>query len=117
MLRIDADSGGDRNHMSNSIDMSSLDIEYDSDTETYCVHFDPAECEPSTAVVLAVAAVTETDPLDLASLNDCLNPDCLDGLFAPKQDGTARTGGHVTVPFADHEVTVHSDGAVVLDPH
>jgi len=103
--------------MPNSIDMYSLDLEHDSDTGTYRFQFDPTECEPSTAVVLAVAAVTETDPMDMASLNDCLDPGCLDRLFAPKQDGTARTGGQVTVAFAGHDVTVHSDGTVVLDPH
>lgn len=107
------------NRMSDSVDTSSLDLdlEYDSDTGTYRVHFDSTGYKPSTSVVLAVAAVTETDPLELASLNDCLDPECLDGLFAPKHDGTARTGGHLTVTFADHDVTVHSDGTVVLDPH
>lgn len=81
------------------------------------VHFDPAEREPSTVVVLAVADATETDALDLASLNDSIDPDCLDRLFEPKQDGTPREGGHVTFPFAGHHVTVHSAGKVVLDPH
>lgn len=103
--------------MSNIIDTSSLDIEYDSDTETYRGHFDFTECEPSTAVVLTVSAVTETDPLHLGPLNDCLDPECLDRLFAPREDGTARTGGHVTVTFAGHDVTVHSSGTVVLAPH
>lgn len=81
------------------------------------VHFDPAERKPSTVVVLAVAGANGTDALDMASLNDIIDPDCLDGLFEPKRDGTPREGGHVTFPFAGHRVTVHSDGEVVLDPH
>lgn len=90
--------------------------EYDPDTGTYRVHFDSAESTPSTAVVLAVAAVTDTDPLDVETLNDRVDPGCLDGLFAPKQDGTPRAAGQVTFPFADHEVTVHSDGTILLVP-
>lgn len=102
--------------MSHSRDIPAFSPEYDPDTGTYEVHFDPTEYAPSTAVVLAVAAVTETDPLELEMLNDCVDPECLDGLFGPKQDGTPRTGGHVTFSFADHEVTVHSDGTVRLAP-
>lgn len=103
--------------MSNSSDLPAISPEYDAETGTYRIDFDPTERTPSTVVVLAVAAVTETDPVDLAVLNDSIDPDCLNGLFAPKRDGTSRRGGHVTFPFADHDVTVHSDGPVVLDPH
>lgn len=103
--------------MSNLIDMSALDIEYNSETGTYQMHFSSTDYSSSTAVVLAVAAVTETDPLDLGSLNDRLDPECLDGLFAPQQYGTPRAEGQVTFQFSGYEVTVHSDGVVVLDPH
>lgn len=106
-------SGGDMTH---SHDTLAVSPEYDPATGTYQVDYNSTEYTPSTAVVLAVAAVTETDPLDVAPLNDCVDPGCLDGLFASKQDGTPRAVGQVTFPFADHDVTVHSDGTVVLVP-
>lgn len=102
--------------MSNSNDLPALSLEYDPDTETYRGHFDPTERKPSTVVVLAVATVTETDPLDVEPLNDCLDPDRFDGLFAPTHDGTPRTGGQVTFSYAGYEVTVDSAGEVILAP-
>lgn len=95
-----------------------LDIrpEYDSGTETYRVQFDTIEYDLSTVIVLAVGAVSDRDPLALPALNDCLDPGCLDGLFAPKENGTPRTGGRVGFPFAGYDVTVYSEGMIVLDP-
>lgn len=95
-----------------------LDIspEYDADSGTYVVRFDSDEYELSTMVVLAVAAVSGRDPLTLPALNDCLDPTCLDGLFAPKENGTPRTGGCVTFEYIGYEVTADSRGEVVLDP-
>lgn len=98
-------------------EMPTLNPEYDSERGLYRVTFDPAEDNPSTVAVLAVAAVTEREPVTLEPLNDTVDPECLDELFAPKQDDTPRTGGEATFPFADHDVTVHSDGTIVLDPH
>lgn len=95
-----------------------LDIrpEYDAESGTYRVRFDSDEYELSTVVVLAVAAVSGSDPLTLPALNDCLDPTCLDGLFAPKENGTPRTGGRVTFTYIGYELTVDSSGEVVLDP-
>lgn len=102
--------------MAHPPDTQAFKPEYDSDTGTYRVDFDPTERRPSTVVVLAVAAVTETDPLDQAGLHELIDPECLDGLFTPPRDGTPRTDGHVTFSFAGYEVTVDSAGEVVLAP-
>lgn len=103
--------------MPDSTETQPFSPEYDPDTGTYRVDFDPTECMPSTVVVLAVAAVTESDPPELAVLNERIDPDCLNRLFGPTQGGTPRTDGHVLFPFAGYEVTVHSDGEVILAPH
>lgn len=103
-------------YMIDSAESLAVNPEYNPATGTHHVHFDSAECMPSTAVVLAVAAVTETKLLDMAPLNDCVDPEYLDGLFAPKQDGTPRAAGHVTFLFAGYEVTVDSTGEVILTP-
>lgn len=55
--------------MTQSHDTLPVSPEYDPATRTYQIHLDSAECPPSTAVVLALAAVTETDPLDMAPLD------------------------------------------------
>lgn len=96
--------------------VATLRPEYDPETETYRVDFDETEWKPSTVVVLAIAAVTDSDAREVETLNDRIDPDCLDGIFAPRKDGTPRGEGRLTFPFAEHEVTVHGDGVVVLDP-
>lgn len=104
--------------MATSIGSLDIDPEHDPDAGTYRVQFDSSEYKASTVVVLALAAVTDTDTeiLTRPVLNACLDPDSLDGLFAPQAGGTRRSGGRVTFPIAGYDVTVHSDGWVVLDP-
>lgn len=102
--------------MTNSNQIPALSTEYDYEEGTYRVEYDETDWKPSTVVVLAIADVKDTDALEMDQLNDSIDPDCLDALFVPKQDGTPRSGGRVTFPFAGHEVTVYSEGAVVLDP-
>jgi len=94
----------------------AVDLEHDSETGVYRGSFAPDLSDPSTVVVLAVSEALDRDPSDLEKLNHCLDPDCLDKLFEPRTDGSARGGGEVVFPYAGFEVTVTSDGVVVLDP-
>lgn len=89
---------------------------HDPDTGVYQAEFDPEQSDPSTVVVLAVAEALGADSSELERLNYCLDPDCLDTLFDPRSDGTPRNGGKVVFPYSGFEVTVSSDGTVVLDP-
>ncbi|MFC6725520.1 HalOD1 output domain-containing protein [Halobium palmae] len=72
-----------------------------------------AETHLGTAVALAVSEVTgvPASELDFA-LNDYVDADALDALFAPKNDGTARPSGRVVFEVDGCEVTVHGDGRV-----
>lgn len=88
----------------------------DSETGAYQATFDIDREDPSTVVVTAISAISGADPLDLEPLNERLDPDCLDGLFRSKQDGTPRGDGGVTFPFAGFDVTVRGHGEVVLTP-
>lgn len=65
--------------------------------------------EPSVRVVNEVAAATDADPLSMAPLYETIDPDALDQLVAAEIDG------YVHFTYAGHEVTVHGDGAVVVD--
>jgi len=70
----------------------------------------------STSVVLAVAAATDQEPLEVSPLHEVLDPGALDSLFDPvgRENGT----GTGTLSF-HHEhclVTVDADGKITVEP-
>ncbi|SDM54871.1 hypothetical protein SAMN04487949_2036 [Halogranum gelatinilyticum] len=56
--------------------------------------------------------VTQMD----VELNDYVDPDALDGLFADRFDGSPREGGRVVFSMLGCEIHVHGDGRVVVTP-
>lgn len=70
----------------------------------------------SERVIAAVAAATDTDPLELEPLFDSVDPDALDALFANEGGTTARTEGQLTFPTNGCRVTVDADGTVAAEP-
>lgn len=70
----------------------------------------------SSEVVLAVARATDSDPTELDSLYDVVDPDALDQLFQPQLNGTQRGVGRVTFSINGCEVTVQANGDVVATP-
>ncbi len=59
---------------------------------------------------------TEIEPPEYEALYDVLNPEALDALFAPREDGTPRSSGRVTFSYCGYDVVVTSDGDVeILD--
>ncbi len=79
-----------------------------------------ADREPlSYRIVEAVADAEGVDPTDIEppthdALYDVVNPEALDSLFAPREDGSTRTQGQVAFEFCGYDVVVHSDGQVDL---
>lgn len=71
---------------------------------------------PSTAVVKTVAIATNRGPTALEPLYTSVDADALDALLA--SDGFHSTDGVtiVSFAFAGHDVTVQSDGIVVIQP-
>lgn len=55
---------------------------------------------------------TAIEPPEYEPLYEVLNPEALDALFAPRENGTARTNGRVEFPYCGYHVTVTSDGDV-----
>ncbi|WP_162224219.1 HalOD1 output domain-containing protein [Halorussus salinus] len=91
--------------------MDESNVTYtDGDIETRHISGGP----PSEAVVLAVADARDRDPIDLPPLNDTLDPDALDALFAETASGRPRTGGRVTFEYAGCTVAVFGSGDVVV---
>ncbi len=73
----------------------------------------------SLKVVTAVAEREGIDPMELEppeyeALYDVVNPEALDSLFAPRQNGTGRASGRVEFTFCGYDVVVTSDGDVTL---
>ena len=71
---------------------------------------------PSTKVVEKVAEQEGVGPCDLDSLYDVVNPDALDALFAPTSNATVHSGGHVEFTYCGYDITVKSDGHVLVSP-
>lgn len=87
-------------------------------TELYSAQHDWAGDEPLTVTVLSLLAdATGDDPVEMEPLNSCVDPDALNKLFSPRQDGTPRHGGSVSFDVHGHTVTVYSDGEVVVSGH
>lgn len=57
---------------------------------------------------------TDVEPPEYEALYDVINPEALDALFAPREDGTPRASGRVTFTFCGYDVTVSSDGTIEL---
>ena len=57
---------------------------------------------------------TAIEPPEYEALYDVLNPEALDALFAPREDGTPRTEGRIEFAFCGYDVVVTSDGEVEL---
>ncbi|WP_458206482.1 DUF7504 family protein [Haladaptatus sp. NG-SE-30] len=69
-----------------------------------------------TTVVETVAEVAEVAPDEIETpLYDVVDPDALDALFAPKQDGRDRTDGTVSFSLHGHYVTVSANGVVTVE--
>lgn len=58
---------------------------------------------------------TEIEPPEYEALYDVLNPEALDALFAPREDGSPRSIGQVEFSFCGYDISVSSDGQVTLE--
>lgn len=66
---------------------------------------------PSTTIIEAIAAVTNTELTDIPPLTDFVNPDAVDELFA------GRDGGLLTFTYAGCQVRVINDTTVTVQPN
>lgn len=66
----------------------------------------------ASTIAIAVAETKGVPPESLPPLYDTVDPDALERLFAPCNDGTPRARGRTAFPMAGCEVTVRGDGTV-----
>lgn len=87
-------------------------------TRTYYVQHDfdgPAKL--TTTLAHAISDISDVDVTDTGfRLNDHVDPDALDNLFQPKDDGTFRMNGHLTFTVWGYQATVYSDGQIAIVP-
>ena len=86
-------------------------IDYDTQTDTYCVACEDSELA-STNVVLSIAALKRVSPTELPPLAGSIDPDALDQLFA----GSSRVDGLISFEYAGYEVTVSARGELEIVP-
>lgn len=69
----------------------------------------------SQRVILEIAAQLDVEPTEMEpSLYDVIDPEALDRLFSSKPNGEERPGGQVIFEFYGYQITVRSDGDVIL---
>lgn len=83
----------------------------------YAFHDPHSSARLSTTVAHALADAMGVDVTDTEfSLYDAVDPDALDHIFAPLQDGTLRDSGHVAFQLLGYQVTVYTSGHIVITP-
>lgn len=60
---------------------------------------------------------TEIEPPEYDALYEVINPEALDSLFAPRENGATRPNGHVEFDYCGYHVVITSDGDVTVSAH
>jgi|AntDeeMetagen134_2_1112570.scaffolds.fasta_scaffold00084_32 hypothetical protein len=89
-------------------------FEYYPKEDTYRAFYDADRESPSTAIVSAVAAVSDTDPLDMDPLHTTVDTDALNSLITPHRAPVGDS--HVTFEYCGCEVTASSYGGLKVRP-
>lgn len=90
------------------------EVEYLPESETVRAKFDQTETTATMAVIEALAAVRDVDPLELDSLYPTIDPDALDELMSVRHDSTGDV--HVSFTLGEETITVHSYGIIDITP-
>jgi len=70
----------------------------------------------SSAIIRFVSAVNDCDPSSLPPLTGVLDPDALNRLFSPQENGEPRTGGYVVFEYDQYRFTVESGEHITARP-
>lgn len=92
-------------------------VEYDRENHRYRIYRDWWADQPlSTAVVEAVATVTNTPVTEIDPLYEVVDPDALNDLYEPTSNGTSQRNGYVSFSLQECDVTVFAGGRIELGP-
>ncbi|MFC7212545.1 HalOD1 output domain-containing protein [Saliphagus sp. GCM10025334] len=90
-------------------------IKFVGDDGVYQAKYDSSHEQPSLAIVAAIAAVAQRDPLELPPLHSEINTNALDELFSSTANGGQRNGC-LSFSYEGFEVTVFSEGVIEAKP-
>jgi hypothetical protein len=82
-------------------------------TDDAVTRFESMGGSPAESVVAAIATAAGTDPLDLPPLNDAVDADALNAIFADTR-GSDQRSGSVAFEYSGYEVTVDGDGRAMV---
>ncbi|MFH5800532.1 HalOD1 output domain-containing protein [Haladaptatus sp. CMAA 1911] len=74
---------------------------------------------PDSMCVQVIDAVVETmgtDTAEITPLYDYIDPDALNDLFKPSENGRCRRGGRVEFRMESHVIRISSDGDIEVRP-
>jgi len=91
-------------------------LQYDSDTETYRTLFNGETETVCHAIVVTLAVVTQTDPLDLPPLYSAVDPESLEGLVSPSDTGPPSNDVRISFTFNGYTVVVNNTGIITVQP-
>ncbi|NUC72614.1 hypothetical protein HTZ84_09875 [Haloterrigena sp. SYSU A558-1] len=80
----------------------------------YQAEYDSTRDQPSLAVVAAVAAVDNSDPVEMNPLHNVIDTGALNELFSATTSGGQRNG-HISFSYEGYEVTVFSEGVIKVN--
>lgn len=89
-------------------------FEYHAEDNVYRAIYNHSEQPASAAVVSAVAAASDTDPLDMDPLHSTIDTDALNALATPRD--VSNSDAHLTFEFHGHKVTISKFGRLKIRP-
>lgn len=89
-------------------------FEFHEEENAFQAFYSDDVASPSLAVVSAVAAASDTDPLDMEPLHATVDADALDSLITPRRGAVGDL--HITFEYGGCEVTASSYGSLTVKP-
>ncbi|WP_165875357.1 HalOD1 output domain-containing protein [Natrarchaeobius chitinivorans] len=89
-------------------------VEYHPEDKVYRLRSSDPTDSATKAVVSAVAAVSDTNPLDVDPLHSTIDPDALNELSTPRSGADGAL--HITFEYHGYEVTASSHGEIEVRP-
>lgn len=103
--------------MSDRFDATTLpELGYDRERDAYCV---PYDADPVGTVLLAVARLTGTDPMELPPLTETVDPEDVERYVRYRDAGRIPAStltfavGDVEVTVADRSILLREDGSAI----
>lgn len=110
-----SDAASDDDGSSRRIDVADEDTWMTAHGGHYLLRYDQTEDDVASLLVLAFEEIIGRDATELPPLSDCVDPDALNTLFSADRTH-APPNGSVHFSYHGHDVSIHSDGEILVSP-